>query len=1842
MKMKTKNLQYLKIQPNTAKTHSIAILLKKLYGIINFDTLHHGIHEYRPIKSSLLLPSTLFLTIILGFFIQGHSHTNINRDESSIGPVINVGTLTDFGNKCINTTSEIQSYIVSGTSLTNTVVITPPSGFEISLSGLSFDAAPYINLHPSIDGSIPDQTIYVRFKPASSQIYSANITHSSTGAITQNVAVTGTGIAVPVAYFSGTSTTVTVGGNVTFTDNSTNTPTSWSWSFPGGTPSSSTDQNPSVTYNTAGNYSVSLTATNDCGFNEETQLGYITVTSPCTIPVAAVPSTGDGTSSNPYQIATLENLYWIAMKKEAWDKYFIQTEDIDASETANWCTGGWLPIGNWYVDESTDKRVFSGSYNGQGHTISGLHVEYNSSYIAFGLFGTVRGATIKNLGIINVNINISDGSNSITGALVGISAGSLIENCHSTGNLLNQSSGNSGGLVGESSGLSSVIGSYSSCNVTGTHITGGLVGNNSNSSITNCYYFSGTVDGSESGNSNTGGLVGMNYFNSTISRCYSTGIVAGYEYAGGLVGSNIGNAQITNCFSRCSVSSAIESWKSGGFTGENDATITNCYSTGLVTGIRKRGFLGSLVGGAIVNCFWDTETSGTSLSEGGTGKTTAEIKTQLTFTDWNFTSIWGIDAAKNDGYPYLQPESSCANGTIALTSGTENQTICAGTAITPIVYTTGGGATGATVSPNLPTGLSGVYDANAKTFTISGTPEVLGNFSYTVETTGSSPCTEETATGTIIVKVQPVATAPAIGNGTIGNPYQITTLENLYWIRANPSSWTKYFIQTQDIDASTTSDWCTGGWLPIGIAWENSQTEIKVFSGSYDGQGHTISGLHITQSTTVAYGLFGMTRGAVIKSLGITNVEISEVTDCVGALVGYASGVSIYNCYSTGNVSGLSYVGGLVGAFNTASKMNNCQSSCIVNGAQNVGGLVGTNDASEIIYCFSSNVAVTGNGYYIGGLVGTNISTASISKCYSTGTVSGSASVGGLVGINMIDANISNCFSRANIFSVTDANNNGGLVGWNDRAYIYNSYSTGSVGQYMGGLVGTNSGYVVSNSFWDKQTSGVDHSSGGTGKTTAEMKGQSTFTDWDFSVIWGINADNNDGYPYFKCTNATLAISSGSNTSGVCVNTAITPIVYIVGGASGATISPTLPNGLSGTYDSGGKTFTISGTPTVTGTYTYTITTTGTPLLCSEATATGTITVNPQPEVSISSNNSPICYDTDAYFYLEGTPGAEVIYSFDGGTTTWTVSLAGGTATVVDIEARNDVTLSLISIKNISTGCIKTLNSASKVIVISPTVSISGTHTACTSTILTAVTNASSPTYYWGTLNDEGLILPAGEGPTLVVTEAGNYILMVIDGITGCDKLSEAFTVTFIPEPEVSIINNNSPICYAANARFYLEGTPGAVVTYSFDGGETTSTVTLTEGTVTVEDMEARGDVTLSLISIKINSTGCIKALNETSTVTVNSPTASISGDHIACSSTTLTAVTNASSPKYFWATADENGWDLLGEGSTFEVTKSGIYYLAVLDGITGCDGLSDPFDVTINPAPEVQVTPTSYNITEGGSVTLTATGTADTYTWSPSAGLNVTTGATVVAKPVKNTTYTVTGFIGGCSNTASAVITVQELCKNSADQYEPNNSMLDNLFSIPINLTISANLLNAKDPDWYRLEITDQAKYTLKLTKTGTVNPSVDLYGSNGRRLKSIDRTQPFSYNLAPGTYYIKLSAGVKTYLCYTLQVVNDGPSVGAIASFDDTKSAKIIEPVPDGIFRIWPNPSKNEFKLYNGNENQVRLRVVDVIGRTIETIENVGISETIAFGNKYKPGIYFVEALGNGVQKVFKIVKQ
>ncbi|MGB0523897.1 MAG: PKD domain-containing protein [Flammeovirgaceae bacterium] len=116
------------------------------------------------------------------------------------------------------------------------------------------------------------------------QVSNAGGTDSKT--ITGYITVTNLGGTAPTANFSASSTTITAGQSINFSDQSSNAPTSWSWSFPGGSPASSTNQNPTITYNTAGTYEVSLTASNNFGTDVETKSAYITVNPAGNPPVA--------------------------------------------------------------------------------------------------------------------------------------------------------------------------------------------------------------------------------------------------------------------------------------------------------------------------------------------------------------------------------------------------------------------------------------------------------------------------------------------------------------------------------------------------------------------------------------------------------------------------------------------------------------------------------------------------------------------------------------------------------------------------------------------------------------------------------------------------------------------------------------------------------------------------------------------------------------------------------------------------------------------------------------------------------------------------------------------------------------------------------------------------------------------------------------------------------------------------------------------------------------------------------------------------------------------------------------------------------------------------------------------------------------------------------------------------------------------------------------------------------------------------------------------------------------------------------------------------------------------
>ena len=405
-----------------------------------------------------------------------------------------------------------------------------------------------------------------------------------------------------------------------------------------------------------------------------------------------VQPTGSGSEVDPYQIEILDNLLWLSTNDSTWSAHFIQTANINASETSGWNTGdGFSPIGDFIPP-------FTGNYDGQGQAIDSLYINRSGSG-NIGLFGFTQNATIENLRVSNADItgtsnvgslvgwNYDD--NSITncyssgsvsgtsevGGLVGWNENSSITDCHSSGDVFGDS--NVGGLVGHNLISSPITNCYTNVNIErhlNCNYAGGLIGFNDSSTITDCYSL-----GYVWGNNYLGGLVGYNVTDSPITNCYSSGLLVwGNDHnLGGLVGYNANNCTITNCYSKCAVYvEPTGADRIGGLIGENSSSsIIKCYSSGYIDNEAgdSSGLIGDNSASTINSSFWDIEASGHSFSDGGTGKTTAEMKNVRTFTDvawsaglsspWDFVDnpyddianddYWDIDVSINDGYPYL-------------------------------------------------------------------------------------------------------------------------------------------------------------------------------------------------------------------------------------------------------------------------------------------------------------------------------------------------------------------------------------------------------------------------------------------------------------------------------------------------------------------------------------------------------------------------------------------------------------------------------------------------------------------------------------------------------------------------------------------------------------------------------------------------------------------------------------------------------------------------------------------------------------------------------------------------------------------------------------------------------------------------------------------------------------------------------------------------------------------------------------------------------------------------------------------------------------------------------------
>lgn len=290
--------------------------------------------------------------------------------------------------------------------------------------------------------------------------------------------------------------------------------------------------------------------------------------------------------------------------------------------------------------------------------------------------------------------------------------------------------------------------------------------------------------------------------------------------------------------------------------------------------------------------------------------------------------------------------------------------------------------------------------------------------------------------------------------------------------------------------------------------------------------------------------------------------------------------------------------------------------------------------------------------------------------------------------------------------------------------------------------------------------------------------------------------------------------------------------------------------------------------------------------------------------------------------------------------------------------------------------------------------------------------------------------------------------------------------------------------------------------------------------------------------------------------------------------------------------------------------------------------------------------TPGAEVVDYNGHSVLTATGYTGDLRWNTGETSESITVYDCGKYSVGNTNATLSVHVevNSCiSNTISKLVTVDTKCciQGEPDKYEPNNTMQAAALINVGDPAISANILDSKDADWFYFVTGDAGLYLINYVK-GSTAETMALYNSSARKLKPTDRTGT-TYSLLGGTtYYIKVSAKLRSPApCYSLGVEMSIAALFASEQFDDLKSAE-IETTPDGICKIWPNPTNNEFQIYNGNEYPIQMKVMDVTGRQIEIINKVGIAETVVFGSKYKPGVYFVNISENGVQKVFKVIKQ
>ena len=512
--------------------------------------------------------------------------------------------------------------------------------------------------------------------------------------------------------------------------------------------------------------------------------------------------------------------------------------------------------------------------------------------------------------------------------------------------------------------------------------------------------FQGTFDGGghqitnlKIGKREYGGLFG-NVWGATIQNCNVTGEVNGYNYSGGIVGYANDNTHILNCsfqgnvegngqdrggivgstsigcdVSGCFVTGTVTGGNCvGGIAGNGVGTIKNCYALADVTaaGDSAGGIAGYAYNLSIENCYYSGKVSSNGNAGGIAGiARNSEIQNCVSLAE-RVTGVWKVNriAGKNNA---KLTDNYAWSGT-KINGNPVSADDAEGVNGADLTYA------GGTLSPQF----SAIFGENnsAWDFTDNGLP-ILKN-------TG----------GTQSAYLPPYLTGEGFyGKGTEKNPYEIRNVNDLKLLAEKVNGGVtykdKYFKLTADIDLNNEP------WTPIGtVIVINNGKDARPFKGTFDGDGYKITNLKVTGNSNNA-GLFGYTQDATIKNCNVTG-EVSGSSD-VGGIVGNADGkTQILSCSFRGDVTGEdSYIGGIAGS--ARGTIKNCYA------------------LADVTASFVDAGGIAGYAYHV-----------TIENCYYSGNVSAGNDAGGIAGFAS-GSTIKNCVSLAK--SVTGSENVNRILG---------------------------------------------------------------------------------------------------------------------------------------------------------------------------------------------------------------------------------------------------------------------------------------------------------------------------------------------------------------------------------------------------------------------------------------------------------------------------------------------------------------------------------------------------------------------------------------------------------------------------------------------------------------------------------------------------------------------------------------------------------------------------------------------------------------------------------------------